>query len=160
MNSEIKYRIKSIIEVLAFLIITTAYWFGPREDITANIMTNISDYQMSKKIEVKTDKKLELDKNTKFTVTNKTNISQNYEIIVLNDHKQLRKNNCTSLENNYLKYKLNDYEELNLSIDGIVYTGELQPNEKKDFNINISKDSDSNDKCYYPVIKVMTYKKI
>lgn len=160
MNREIKYRIKSIIEILVFLIVTTVYWFGPREDITTNIMANISDYQMNKKIEIKTDKKLELDKNTDFTITNKTTISQNYEIIVMNDYKKIRKNNCQTLENNYLKYKLDDYEEKNLSIEGIIYTGELQPNEQKKFKINISKDNDTKNGCYYPVIKVATYKKI
>lgn len=160
MNKEIKYRIKSIVEILLFLVVTTWYWFGPRENITANIMTSINDYQMSKKIEVKTDKKLQLDKDTIFTITNKTELVQNYEIIVMNDYRKIRKNNCDVLDNNYLKYKLNDYEEKNLSIEGIIYTGELKPNENKEFKLNISKDINSTDKCYYPVIKVTTYKKI
>lgn len=158
MNKEIKYRVKSIIEVLVFLLAATAYWFGPRESITTNIMSSINDYQMNKKITVKTDRTIEFDKKVNFTVTNKTDIVQNYEIIVVNDYKKTRKNNCTVLDNNYLKYKLNDYEEQNLSIEGIIYTGEIQPKEQKDFNINISKDNSKG--CYYPVIKVSTFYKI
>ena len=34
MEKEVKRRIKSIIEVLVFLIVMTFYWYGPREDIT------------------------------------------------------------------------------------------------------------------------------
>ena len=161
MNKEVKRHIMSIVEVLVFLIVVTVYWFGPREALTANIMANISDYQMNKKISVITDKELTFGKETNFTVTNKTNIEQNYEIIIMSDYKRIRKNKCNALENNYLKYKLNDYEEKNLSVEGIIYTGVLQPNEKKNFSIKIDLDNNSLDNtCYYPTIKVSTFYKI
>lgn len=162
MKEEIKYRVKSIIEVLVFLIVMTAFWFGPRENIAADMSRSINDHYMNKRITVDTNKELTFDNKTNFTITNKMDVEQNYEIVIISDYKKMRKNNCTAIENNYLKYKLNDFEEKNLSVEGVIYTGILQPNEKKDFSINISLDTQNklNDACYYPVIKASTFYKI
>ncbi len=159
MNKEVKSRVKSIIEVLVFLIVMTAFWFGPREELTAGITANISDYYMNKTISVDTKEEISFSKNTEFKVINKTNQEQNYEIIIANDVRKSRRNNCRVLENNYVKYNLNSFEEKNLSVEGIIYTGVLKPNETKEFSIKLSLDENQKD-CYYPVIKASTFYKI
>lgn len=161
MKREVKYRVKSIVEVLVFLIVMTIFWFGPRQNLTADISASISDYYMNKTINIETDKELVFDKKTNFTITNKTDYEQNYEIVIVNDYKKLRKSNCKLLQNNYLKYSLNNYDEKNLSVEGVIYTGVLKAKEKKDFSINISLDRNKLiNNCYYPVIKASTFNKI
>lgn len=162
MKKEVKYRIKSIVEVLVFLGVMTAFWFGPRQNLATDMSRGLSDYYMNKRISVDTNKQLTFNNKTDFTVTNKTDTEQNYEVIIVSDYKKMRKNGCTAIENNYLKYQLNDYEEKNLSVEGIIYTGVLKPNEKKNFSINISLDTQNklNDTCYYPIIKASTFYKI
>lgn len=163
MNNEIKERLKSIFSVLLFLVGTTWYWYGPRQDL-ADMTANINRY--NKEVSVNMNQDLKLDNNFyEFTITNKTNQKQNYELIINNDYRLQRKNNCQSIQNNYLKYQLksnNNLVEQNLGIDGIIYRGVIEANETKEFSIKMSIDKDnlSSNECFYPTIKTTTYNKI
>lgn len=164
MNREVKERIKSILSVLIFLIVTTWYWYGPREDL-AYIAANT--YKYSRDVEVLSKDTLNLnDDEYKFKIYNKTNQVKNYEIIVANDYFAQRKEKCKLLSNNYLKYQLkldNVYQESrNLSSDGIIYRGQLEPNESKNFIVKIKIDKTNllSDECFFPTIKTATYNTI
>lgn len=161
MNREVKERIKSILSVLIFLTVTTWYWYGPREDL-AYIAANT--YKYNRDVEVLSKDTLNLnDDEYKFKIYNKTNQVKNYEIIVANDYFAQRKENCKLLSNNYLKYQLkldNVYQESrNLSSDGIIYRGQLEPNESKNFivKMKVDKTNLSSDECFFPAIKTATY---
>lgn len=163
MNKEIRKRLKSIIFTLLFLIISTWYWFGPRKDL-ANMAINT--YKYNREISIISNKNIKLNDNYEFKIQNKTNQTQNYQLILNNDYFKQRKANCKLLSNNYLKYQLNDgksiVEERNLSTDSVIYRGVLNPNETKDFSIIIKLDKDniSPYDCFYPDIKTNTYNKI
>ena len=164
MNREVKERIKSILSVLIFLIVTTWYWYGPRV-VLAYIAAN--SYQYSRDVEVLSKDTLNLnDDEYKFKIYNKTNQVKNYEIIVANDYFAQRKEKCKLLSNNYLKYQLkldNVYQESrNLSSDGIIYRGQLEPNESKNFIVKIKIDKTNllSDECFFPTIKTATYNTI
>ena len=164
MNREVKERIKSILSVLIFLIVTTWYWYGPREDL-AYIAANT--YKYSRDVEVLSKDTLNLnDDEYKFKIYNKTNQVKKYEIIVANDYFAQRKEKCKLLSNNYLKYQLkldNVYQESrNLSSDGIIYRGQLEPNESKYFIVKIKIDKTNllSDECFFPTIKTATYNTI
>lgn len=152
--------------MLLFLVVATWYWYGPREDLA--VAANISKYTLNKDIEIKKAKDLELDnKDVDFTLINKTDKKQNYEIIISNDYKELRKENCKLVSNNYLKYQLkvdDTYQEIrNLGIDGIVYRGVIDPNQSKDFSIKIAMDKKArnySDECFFPLLNASTYDKI
>lgn len=159
MDKEIKKYIISIIKEITFLIIITIVWLGKRDNLATDIFANIGNNFKGNTISVASKGELTFNKETSITIKNKMNVSQNYEIIVSSNYQKMRTENCNALPNNYLRYKLNNYEEKNLSIDGIIYTGVLNPNEEKDFSINIFLDNNMyNSECYYPVIKVSAYK--
>ena len=167
MNKEVKERLKSIISVLLFLGIATWYWYGPREELTF-LAANMNKYYVQSKVKVDSkQEEIKLDNsNYDFTVTNKTNEIQNYEVILNNSYLKSKMNNCNIIQNNYIKYQLfanqNNLEEQNLSLDGVVYRGVLQPNETINFSIklNIDKENLDKDECFFPVINAGTYYKI
>ncbi len=166
MNKEIWSRIKSILSVLLFLIGASIYWYGPRKNLNA-MAANINQYRLNKEIEIVTKNEITLDnKEIDFTIKNKTNQEQNYEIIILSDYQKQRLNNCKIMSNNYLEFqlKVNEkyQEKRNLSLDGIIYRGILNAKEQKDFSIKmaIEKNNSSDDECFYPILRVSSYYKL
>ena len=163
---EIIERLKSIVSVLVFLVVATLYWYGPREDLTY-LATNMNKYYIKSNVKITIKEDIKLDnKDYSFKVTNKTAEVQNYEIVINNDYMKLRTNNCSLIQNNYLKYQLGKdgtyMEEKNLNVDGIIYRGELQPNETIDFSIKlgIDKNDMETNECFFPVLNASTYYKI
>lgn len=167
MNKEIIKRLKSILSVLIFLLVATWYWYGPREDLSY-LATSMNKYYFKSNVKITTEENdIKLNnKNYTFKVTNQTNEIQHYEVIINNNYIKSRKNNCDLLQNNYIKYQLNikniKIEDKNLSIDGIIYRGVLQPNETIDFEVKMKIDKSNLEKneCFYPVLNATTYYKV
>lgn len=166
MEREIKERIKSIIYVLVFLVGMTWFWYGPREDL-AMASADLGKYVLYNDIELVKDGDLEINKDEyQFTITNKKNYDVNYEVIITNDYRKQRRENCNLVSNNYLQYNLKidgeKFGEKNLPVSGVLYHGELKANETKLYSIKLLLDESliEDGSCYYPVVKASTYNKI
>lgn len=166
MNREIKERVKSIIYTVVFLIGMTWFWYGPREEI-ATMSADLNGYIIHKDVTLSCNGELKLNnKDYKFELKNEKKYEVDYEIMINNDVRKQRNKNCKLVSNNYLSYQLkigNAYNiARNLSISGIIYRGVLGPNETKKYSIKMKLDGKVKeaDECFFPVVKIATYKKI
>lgn len=162
MDKEIKKNIKSMIFILVFLIVSTYIVFGARVNLQT-LATSIYNPNKSDSLVIKSDDKLNYNnKKYNFVIENKTNSSQEYEIVLTNDYSKSISKNCKILSNNYLSYHINYNDEYNItrnvSLNGIIYKDEIEPLKLKKYDLYLWLD-DNNSKvnnkyCYYPKLKI------
>ncbi len=158
MNKEIVKSIKSIFFVLIILTITV-YVFTNRDKLMF-AATSIRNYKNIDNIELKSDDNLKLNKNIyKFTVKNNNKEEIKFNIILANDYSKTIEKDCKILSNNYLQYHIKYNNEYNItrsvSLDGIIFKGDLKPLETRNFELQLWKnETKKNNYCYYPILQV------
>ncbi len=160
-KKEIIKRIFSIVYTIIFLIVSTWFWFGPREEIVKAKEDYDKHTTFAKVLEFNSaNDDFEIDqiaysdiegmKSSAYDFSIKNNSRKNvkYLLFFLPDNNKITRDGCTNLPNNFIKYRIkknnNEYSEVrSLSLDGKIYADDLEGNQKSDFSIQywISNDN-------------------
>lgn len=171
-KGEIKYHLRNIVEVTFFLLISTWFWYGPRQNLQKQTEKMRKDYAYMGGIIVKDQDKIlinQQNRSGKYIFTLKNNTSEKKEVlarIALNHNKVTEKKNKI-LANNQINYYLMQTNEQDLtprvlSMNGDILVTTLQPQEEKEYQLNyfIDKETDLNKKVFYGNVIVSNSKKI
>lgn len=151
---EIRRRLFSIYYTIAFLLISTFLWFGPRqaavkkrEMILNNsfaLASNLDFKELTSPIDVNKQGSLSDEETSnidsyQFVVKNSTDKTISYLISFKNKFSD-DLDNCDYIPNNYIKYRIKknneDYSDIrSLSIDGRIYVDDLAKNDESIYSI-------------------------
>jgi len=150
---EISYRIRNIIEVFVFLIVSTWFWYGPRAELQKRSVLAREAYAYISGVSLVDQGNILLDQkhNTgeyQFTIKNNTLDTKEVLVSLCIDHEKIAKEQCDVIAYNKIGYYLSqvgttDLTERSLSINGDILVTTLQPQEEKSYSLKyfISNDA-------------------
>ena len=170
MRNEIRKHVLSILSVLTFLMVSTAFIYMPRHTSVASALTFLNGVQsfymedltsgelLKEANPIKDEEGLELDP-YKFQVVNKSNRNITYRIIFKNKVTD----ESTRLANRYLRYSIStengsENEIATLSEDNILLVTTIAPNSTQVFNfrmwLDYNCDNDAFGKRFSGIIQI------
>ncbi len=140
---EIQYRVKNIIEISLFLIVTTWFWYGPRVQMQKRSELLRETYAYMSGLEIKNHNDIILNKeNTRgdysFTIRNNTKDKKDILVTLVMNHNKIKKDKCKMLSYNQVYYYLmregeEDDTLRTLSMSGNILVSTLNPQEERKY---------------------------
>lgn len=142
---EIRYRLKNIMEVSLFLVVTTWFWYGPRVEWQEQKAMLQKSYAYMSGVNLKENNRVTIKEGHRqgeyqFTISNHTSSEKEILVSLVIDYDQVGKHRCLSLANPNIQYFLmreeeQDFTPRTLSIDGNILITTLQPQEERTYRL-------------------------
>ncbi len=149
---EIRYRIRSIVEVSLFLIVTTWFWYGPRIEMQKQSEMVRKTYAYMNGVDIENHNEIEIDNSRRkgeYTFTVRNNASDEKDVLVrlVLNYNKIKEDGCEALSYNRINYYLmkegeEDTTLRSLSMSGDILVITLKPQEERKYVLKYFVDDD------------------